>query len=255
MNKSYHFIATSALSTFLYCANAQEPQKLSPANTSPAVWGVLELPRTPGPHSGVIILHGSRGWRAEYAQLARIFADSGFVTLALSHFVETTGDTSRARAPQRWRLWQNTVRNAVSYLQSSPSVKGQPVGIVGFSHGAFLAISVASSITGVNGVVDYYGGINTSVTSLADQLRNFPPLLILHGDADTVVPVSNAYLLKEEIEKRGGQVELHVYPGANHAFNSRPYPSYSDSLANDSWSLTIDFLRRHLSDTVPPNNS
>jgi len=240
------FIVTCAVFMLACCAEGQEPRKLTSANTSPAVWGVLELPHIPGPHPAVIILHGSRGWRAEYAQLARVLADSGFVTLALSHFVETAGDTSPARAPQRWRTWQNTVRNAVTYLQSYPSMKGQPVGLVGFSHGAFLAISVASSIVGVNAVVDYYGGINTSATSLEDQLRNFPPLLIFHGDADTLVPVSSAYFLKEAIERQSGQVELHIYPGASHAFNSKVYPSYSDSLANDSYKLTIDFLRRHL---------
>ncbi len=249
MNNSHFCIIACVLLTFVTCANGQEPQRLTSANISPAVWGVLELPKSPGLHPAIILLHGSRGWRPEYAKLARVLADSGFVTLALSHFVETAGDTTRARAPQRWQLWQNTVRNAVTYLQSSPAAKGQPVGLVGFSHGAFLAISVASSIPGVRAVVDYYGGVNTSVTSLEDQLRNMPPLLVFHGDADTIVPVRNAYVLKQEIDRRNGEAELHVYRGAQHAFNSRAYPFYSDSLANDSYRLAVSFLRRHLRNT------
>ena len=246
MHRNWLALIVSAFLVFADHSFAQEPIRLSASGISPSVWGVLEVPRAPESHPGLVILHGSAGWRAEYAHLARALADSGFVALALSHFVETGPDTSRARALQNWRTWQNTVRNAAAYLRALPATRGQKIGLIGFSHGAFLAISVASSIPEIGAVVDYYGGVNTRVSSLDDQLRNFPPLLVLHGDADTLVPVTRARILKDSIETRGGHVELHIYHGAQHAFNSRVYPSYSDSLTKDSNKVTIDFLRRHL---------
>ncbi len=85
------------------------------------------------------------------------------------------------------------------------------------------------------------------MTSLEDQVRHFPPLLILHGDADTVVPVSRAYQLKQAVVDQGGEVEMHIYPGAHHAFNGTFSSAYSETAAMDSFNRTIDFLKRRLS--------
>lgn len=71
--------------SFLDTAHAQQPQRLSSPGATPAVWGVLELPRTPGAHPWVVILPGSFGWRPAYAQVARALADSGFTALALNY--------------------------------------------------------------------------------------------------------------------------------------------------------------------------
>jgi pimeloyl-ACP methyl ester carboxylesterase len=40
------------------------------------------------------------------------------------------------------------------------------------------------------------------------------PVLIVHGDADVLVPVENAHLIKSRIE----QAEVYIVPGAGHAF-------------------------------------
>jgi dienelactone hydrolase len=126
---------------------AQDPERLSPSDVAPAVWGVIEMPRGAGPHPGVILLHGSAGWRPMYADVARALADSGFVTLALDYHAETGGAAIGSDEKLRkWPQWQATVRNAVEYLQASPAVSGRPVGLVGYSRGAFLAVSVASSV-------------------------------------------------------------------------------------------------------------
>ncbi len=225
---------------------AQQPQRLTGPEVSPAVWGVIETPGTPGPHAGVILLPGSGGWQPTYAELAKAFADSGFVALAVDYYGETGRDTSRADALGKWPQWQATVRNAVAYLQASPVVSGRPVGLVGYSRGAFLAVSVASSMPAVRAVVDFFGGGGGGTDSLNQEVRRFPPVLILHGEADTVVPVSRAHRLREAVLAHGGEVEMHLYAGANHAFNAPFASTYSEPEALDSWRRTIEFLRRRL---------
>ena len=42
------------------------------------------------------------------------------------------------------------------------------------------------------------------------------PVLLVHGDADPVVPVEQSRLLAERIAAAGGDVELHVYAGEGH---------------------------------------
>jgi carboxymethylenebutenolidase len=229
-------------------AQAQEPKLLSGPGVSPAVWGVLETPRLPDPHPGVVVLHGASGWRPSYALYAKALADSGFVALAINYFAETGRDTAWGQSARMWLDWQAAIGSAAEYLRSLPSVSKDHLGLVGFSRGAFLAVSVASSIPAVRAVVDYFGGINTSTNSLKNQVRNFPPLLILHGDADTVVPVRFAYFLSEAVVANGGEVEMHIYPGVHHGFNAAFGPTYNDSAASNSFRRTIEFLRKRLSD-------
>lgn len=227
-------------------ATAQQPKQLSGSGISPAVWGILELPPDSGLHPGVVILHGSFGWRPEYARFARALADSGFVALAIDYYAEAGRDTVRALRHKLRPHWQRAIRSAVQYLRSQTFVVPDRIGLVGFSRGAFMAVSVAASTPGVSAVVDYYGGIDTMRQSLEDQVRNFPPLLILHGDADSTVRVAFAHQLRQAVVDHGGEVEMHIYPGAGHAFNTTWTSNYSKSDALDSFRRTIEFLRRRL---------
>jgi carboxymethylenebutenolidase len=223
-----------------------EAKQLSNPDVIPAVWGVLEIPRAAGPRPGVILLPGSSGWQAAYPQIARSLADSGFVALAVDYLAETGPVPSAEKRLRQWSLWQATVRNAAAYLQASPFVSGRRIGLVGYSLGAFLAVSVASTLPGVRAVVDFFGGGGRGTESLADEVRHFPPLLILHGEVDSIVPVSLAYRLRDAVIAHGGQVEMHVYPGAEHAFNAPWSPMYSEPEASDSLRRTIEFLARQL---------
>jgi carboxymethylenebutenolidase len=224
-----------------------EKAQTSPVQLAPGVWGVLESPDDPGPHPGVVLLHGAIGWRPELVDLASAFADSGLVALTIDYYAETARTPSGSFGKlEAWPGYQAAVQKAVEYLQSLPSVSGRPVGLVGFSRGAFLAVSVASSVPGVGAVVDFYGGGGGGRTSLEEDAQDLPPVLILHGDADNVVPVSYAYALRDAVVASGGEAELHVYPGAGHSFNAPFSPAYSAKAADDSHRRAIEFLRRRL---------
>jgi len=227
------------------CAQVPSPHRLTGPDITPAVWGILEVPSTPGPHAAVVLLPGSYGWRPDYARFARRFADSGFVALALDYYAESGRGASPADESRNWPVWQSTVRNAVTYLEATPAVAGRPIGLVGYSRGAFLAISVAGSAPPVGAVVDFYGaGSDDDPPSLG--IPQFPPLLILHGEADTEVPVALAHRLYDRMRAHGGDVEMHLYPGAAHAFNAPWASGYSDADAADSWRRTMTFLEQRL---------
>lgn len=222
-------------------AAAQQPYRLT--DVAPAVWGVLVTPRALGTHPGVILLPGSSGWKPTYADLARRLSESGFVVLALDYYAETgpatTGATDRA---DKWLRWQQTVRNTIAYLHTLPSVSDRPIGLVGYSQGAFLAVSVASSTPTVRAVVAFFGGGGSINDSLEQEAQGFPALLILHGEADTVVPISAAHRLRDAVLAQGGHVEMHVYPAVGHAFNAPWSPTYSETIAEDSYCRMLDFL-------------
>jgi carboxymethylenebutenolidase len=224
------------------------PHRLTGTVASPAVWGVLELPKAPGPHPAVVLLPGSNGWRPDYARFARTFADSGFVALAIDYYAETGRGGSLDNGDRLWHTWQATVRNAVTYLYALPEVAGKPIGLVGYSRGAFLAISMAAAAPEVHAVVDFYGGGSDDDPPEA-AIPTFPPVLILHGEADSIVPVRLAHRLYDRMRAHGGQVEMHLYPGAEHVFNAPWASTYSSQDAADAWARSVGFLRRQLGST------
>jgi carboxymethylenebutenolidase len=197
----------------------------------------------------VILLPGSSGWQPAYGEIAKTLAESGFVALAIDYFAGTGQANSDEARLRLWPHWQTSVRSAAAYLQASTHVSGRPIALVGYSLGAFLAVSVASTIPGVRAVVDFFGGGSTE--ALEDEVGHFPPLLILHGEADSIVPVGSAYRLRDAVIAQGSQVEIHVYPGAEHAFNASWSPMYSAPEAADSTKRMVDFLIRRLGESLP----
>lgn len=65
------------------------------------------------------------------------------------------------------------------------------------------------------------------------------PMLILHGDADPVVPVDQSSLFADRVRAAGGDVELHVYEGEGHGFRQR-----ANQL--DEYRRIADFLARYV---------
>jgi acetyl esterase/lipase len=45
-----------------------------------------------------------------------------------------------------------------------------------------------------------------------------PPALVVHGDADTTVPIENARRFADLMRHAGNRCDLHVYPGLGHGF-------------------------------------
>jgi len=233
-------LAPLVLCAWAACAAATTPPPGRPV--APALpWhlrGVLELPATAGPHPGVVLLPGAGGWAPRYQNVARALADSGFAALALDYYGVEGPATSGAELVTKSTLWRQHIGDAVRLLRSS-AAKGRPVALVGFSRGAFLAIMVANRTPGVAAVVDYFGGAQIDPDSLHAQMRAFPPVLILHGDSDRIVPVEEAYRLQHEVESRGGTAEMHIYPGGSHGFTD-------PAMMRDAFGRTVAFLRRRL---------
>ena len=64
------------------------------------------------------------------------------------------------------------------------------------------------------------------------------PTLVLHGDADPVVPPAQVAAFVDAVRAGGGSVEHHVYAGEGHGWSS-------ESTTRDSYARIDDFLRRH----------
>lgn len=90
--------------------------------------------------------------------------------------------------------------------------------LVGFSQGTMMALHVAlTRARPVAALVGYSGAL--AGPEAAGGFRSRPPVLLVHGDADDVVPVERHRDAVEKLRAAGVAVTAHVRPGLGHGID------------------------------------
>lgn len=114
------------------------------------------------------------------------------------------------------------------------------VGAVGFCLGGLLAFLTATR-TDVDAAVSYYGvGIETR-TPEAEKLAE--PLLLHIAEQDQFVPKEAQAAILRDL-KNHPQVEIHTYPGRDHAFARHGGEHYHEHDAKLAGGRTLQFFQR-----------
>lgn len=104
--------------------------------------------------------------------------------------------------------------------------------LVGFSQGTMMSLHVAlrrpAQVAGILG----FSGLLAGPELLADQAVSKPPVLLIHGDMDDMLPVQNLHDAVSALTAVDINVEWHVSQGAGH------------TIAQDGLELGMDFLGR-----------
>lgn len=194
-------------------------------------------PAAPGRYPVVAALHGSGGLaNVSHLEFAQILANQGFCVF-VPHYFERTG-TVWADNATIWRefpVWMGTISEGLDFACTHASADPARIGLVGFSLGAYLALSLGSQQPRVKAVVDFFGGMPDH---FADRLNGMPPVLILHGEADSVVPVSEAHKIASLLSSRKLTFEIKLYRNAGHGFRGVEMM--------DAGQRTYFFLKKHL---------
>jgi carboxymethylenebutenolidase len=209
--------------------------------------GYLATPET-GRGPGVIVLQEWWGLVPHIKDLAERFAREGFVALApdLYHGKATTSPNEAGKLMMALNIEQTErdLRGAVQYLLGHEAVEGEGVGTVGFCMGGVLSLFAASKNEQVGACVVFYG-IHPKVQPPLENLR--ASVLGLYAERDGSVPPEAVRELEAKLKALGKSVEMHIYPGADHAFFNDTRPEvYDPEVAADAWRRTVQFLRKHL---------
>jgi dienelactone hydrolase len=224
-------------------------------------------PAAPGKYPAVLLLHSLDGLDNGCGWMYRIAAEKcaarGYAVFLVHYFDRTgakqlpavrrplfrwakgepIGDADRETIATHFGAWTEAVRDAVGYVRSRPNVDGKRVGLVGFSLGAFLALSVAAEQDmQIAAVVDFFGGLPEERRA---RLTKLPPALIVHGDQDQTVPVREARLLGDWLQAHRSPGEVKIYPGVDHVF-ATPSGGFDKAALCDAQERTAAFLERHL---------
>ena len=106
--------------------------------------------------------------------------------------------------------------------------------LVGFSQGTMLALHVGPQrprrLAGILG----YSGLLADQQALQSGARQKPPVLLIHGDADDMIPVAAIFSAAQGLAAAEVPVEWHVSPGIPHG------------IGPDGLELGLQFLKRVL---------
>lgn len=187
----------------------------------------LVLPAS-GRGPGLVLAQEIFGVNATMRRSAEHFAEEGYVVLVPDLFWRQQPGVQLGHTPEDFQrafaLYQgfdeargvDDVQAAISALRNRPEVSGG-VGVVGWCLGGKLAY-LAACRTDCDAAVGYYGvGIEAALGE-ADRIR--APLALHIAELDTFCPPEARAQIVGALQGRPG-VQLHVYPGCDHAF-ARP---------------------------------
>jgi len=195
-------------------------------------------PAGASPRPALLMLHGADGlsYNTRYREGARGIAAAGY-QVHLVHYLDRTGEkrASFGTLFQNFTPWMETVQDALGFASAQPGADPRRIGIVGISLGAALGLAVSSLNRRVKVLVDYFGPLPQGAIATTSRL---PPTLVLHGAADPIVPVANAYAVEALLRQQNVPHEVKVYPGQGHGFRG--------AAEHDATQRTLAFLQRHL---------
>ena len=91
--------------------------------------------------------------------------------------------------------------------------------LVGFSQGTMMALHVGLRRPQAVAAVVGYSGILTNMADVAHKKLAMPPVLLIHGTADPVVPIAALHRAESELTRLGVQVTTHVSQGIAHSID------------------------------------
>lgn len=200
-----------------------------------------------GPLGSVIVIHENRGLNPHIRDVARRMALEGFIALA-PDFLSPSGGTPDNEDQAREMIGKLdpavTVANAQASLKFLTELDGAngKVGAIGFCWGGGLVNRFATKSTELKAGVAYYGA-----QPPAQDVPAIKAAMMMHyGGLDERINAGiDAY--RKALEAAGKTFEIHVYDGANHAFNNDTSAARYDKAAADlAWQRTVDFLRTNL---------
>ena len=197
------------------------------------------------PKAAVVVIQEIFGVNHHIRAICDRFAGNGYVAIAPAIFDRIEPNFQSGYAPEEVAVarkfvanpdWAAMLRDSQAAIDAVKDVG--PVGIIGFCLGGSVAYAAATKLTGLSAAIGYYG---SAIVRFAGDMPKVPTQLHF-GAKDAGIPLSDV----DTIRTKRPDVEIHVYPGAQHGFNCDERASYDPASAGIAKQRSLDFFARHL---------
>ena len=197
------------------------PENVSFPSGSETAHGVLYRPQGAGSFPAIVIIHEWWGLNDWVKQQAQMFAEHGYVTLAVDLYrgqvatdPEMAHELMRALPQDRGVAY---LRSGVAYLKTLKYVQSDRIGVAGWCMGGSFAMQLAIAEPSLRAVAINYGALETDPAQLkkihAAILGNF-------GALDRGITPKDVADFAAAMKAIGHPVDVKDYPDAGHAFQN-----------------------------------
>ena len=210
-------------------------------------------PEGTGPFPVVIVLHGSNGLTKEYLSVAQDVSRAGFLVVlgcwqAGQSQTAGTRICSEATPESRWVSdpAANSGKELIALARTLPSSRADRIGLFGLSRGGHAALWAASTGGNVQAVVvdapAHAPNVDPAPAKPLSVLAGLAaPVLMMHGTADTVIPLEQSREYERAAHAAGKPVTTVYFDGVGHMTTMVP-----ESRA-EARKRAIAFLKENLS--------
>ena len=197
------------------------------------------------PKGAIVVIQEIFGVNHHIRNVCDRLANEGHVAIAPSIFDRIEPNFTSGYSPDEIAVarkfvanpdWPAMLRDTQAAIDAVKAVG--PVGIIGFCLGGSVAYAAASKLTGLSAAVGYYGG---AIARFADDKPAVPTQLHF-GEKDAGIPLADV----ETIRDKRPDVDVFIYPGAQHGFHCDERASYDKASADIAWPRSIAFFAKNL---------
>ncbi|CCD96831.1 putative carboxymethylenebutenolidase (Dienelactone hydrolase) (DLH) [Bradyrhizobium sp. ORS 375] len=207
--------------------------------------GAYRADPTATPKGALVVIQEIFGVNHHIRNVCDRLAAEGYVAIAPAIFDRVEPDFTSGYSPDEIAVarkfvanpdWPAMLRDTQAAIDAVKDVGA--VGIIGFCLGGSIAYAAATKLTGLKAAVGYYGG---AIVRFAEDKPTVPTQLHF-GEKDTGIPLADV----ETIRAKRPDVEIFVYPGAQHGFGCDERASYDKPSSDLAWTRSLAFFAQHL---------
>ena len=105
--------------------------------------------------------------------------------------------------------------------------------LLGFSQGCMISLNIGlRQLNDLGGIVGISGRLLMPESLVESDKKSYPPVILIHGDADDVVPISSMYDAEKVLNKMNVRFSTHVSKNIGHG------------IAPDGLSKALEFIKK-----------
>jgi carboxymethylenebutenolidase len=240
------------------------PEVVTVRSGQPDAPAWLYRPAGPGPHPAIVIGHEATGMNRFARREASRLAEDGFVVLVPDYFrgggpadpdsLDDLDDVMAHMATIDFVDITRVTLAAIDQVQAMPEVDAARVGVWGWCTGATFSLLAACLRPDLAGAVLYFP--SQPVFEAHDDAHPMDPIdllwaircpaLLIYGDQDPVMGPELLAEVRRRIDAWNIDMEVHVAPGAGHAFCFRAEGWHHPEAEAAAWEAAQAFVRTHV---------